>query len=271
MDLFKSILLGILQGLSEFLPVSSSGHLVIAEYLLDFNIGGLAFEVFVHLGTLVAVLLVFRKDISRLILAVPDIFRLPSGKLSKERREFALLAVYIAIGSLPAALIGLLLKDTIERSFESHLLALVMLFFTGIIVWSSRYTREKGRELSGYRALLIGIAQAFAILPGVSRSGSTIVTGLWLGLPRHQTARFSFLLSVPVIFGAGVLKMKDVVQQPLPETEIFYIICATIAAAISGYFAIIWLLNVIKKQKLEWFGVYCITVSIIGLIFYFWS
>jgi len=270
-DLFKSILLGILQGLSEFLPISSSGHLVIAEYLLDFNMGGLAFEVFVHLGTLVAVLLVFRKDISQLILAVPDIFRLPSGILSKERREFALLAIYIGIGSVPAALIGMLLKDTIERIFESHILALVMLFFTGIIVWSSRYTREKGGELKGSHALLIGIAQAFAILPGISRSGSTIVTGLWLGLPRQQTARFSFLLSAPVIFGASIMKIKDVLQQPLPGTEIFYVICATTAAAISGYFAIIWLLNVIQKQRLEWFGIYCIAISIIGLILHIWS
>lgn len=271
MDLFKSILLGILQGLSEFLPISSSGHLVIAEYLLDFNIGGLAFEVFVHMGTLVAVLLVFRKDIFRLIIAIPDIFRLPSGKLSKERREYALLAVYLVIGSIPAALIGILLKDSIERIFESHLLALVMLFFTGLIVWSSRYTRDSGRNLIGYHALLIGVSQAFAILPGISRSGSTIVTGLWLGLPRHQAARFSFLLSAPVIFGAGVLKLKDVVQQPLPANELFYIICATIAATISGYFAIIWLLNLIKKQKLEWFGLYCIAVSILGLILHFWS
>jgi undecaprenyl-diphosphatase len=269
-DLLKSIFLGILQGFSEFLPISSSGHLVIAEYLLDFNIGGLAFEVFVHLGTLVAVLVVFRKDIYRLVLAVPDIFRLASGKLSQERREYALLAVYLGIGSVPAALIGILLQDTIERIFESHILALIMLFITGIIVWSSRYTREKGVEIKGYHALLIGIAQAFAILPGVSRSGSTIVTGLWLGLARHQAARFSFLLSAPVIFGASILKLKDVVQNPLPKTEIVYIVCATLAAAISGYIAIIWLLNVIKKQKLEWFGTYCIAISVLGLMLHFW-
>jgi undecaprenyl-diphosphatase len=268
-DLFKSILLGILQGLSEFLPISSSGHLVIAEYLLDFNIGGLAFEVFVHLGTLVAVVLVFRKDIFRLIVAIPDIFRLTSETLSKEKRQYALLAIYIGIGSVPAALIGILLKDSIEQIFESHTLALMMLFFTGLIVWSSRYTHEKATKLKSYHALLIGIAQACAILPGISRSGSTIVTGLWLGLPRDEAARFSFLLSAPVIFGAGVLKLKDVVQQPLPANEIFYILCATVAAAISGYIAIIWLLNVIKKQKLEWFGVYCIAISIFGLILHF--
>jgi undecaprenyl-diphosphatase len=271
LDLFKAILLGIIQGLSEFLPVSSSGHLVIAEYLLDFNIGGLAFEVFVHLGTLIAVLLVFRKDIVRLIAAIPDIFRLTSGKLSEQRKEYAQLAVYIAIGSLPAALIGLFFKDSIEQVFESHVLALIMLFITGIIVWSSRYTHEKGVKFKGYHALLIGVAQAFAILPGISRSGSTIVTGLWFGLSRHQTARFSFLLSAPVIFGASILKLRDVIQQPLPQSELLYIICATIAAAISGYLAIIWLLNVIRKQKLEWFGVYCIVVSIIGLILHYGS
>jgi len=269
MDLLKSIFLGILQGLSEFLPISSSGHLVIAEYILDFNIGGLAFEVFVHFGTLLAVLLVFRKDIINLLKAIPDIFRLPSKTLPQERKEYALLAIYIGIASIPAALIGILIEQTIEHIFENHILALAMLFVTGLIVWSSRYSNEKGRRLGGFSALLIGIAQAFAILPGISRSGSTIVTGLWLGLPRQQAARFSFLLSAPIIFGASVLKLKDVVQQPLPPVELLYILCATLAAGISGYIAIIWLLDVIKKQRLEWFGVYCIAVSLVGLILHF--
>ncbi|UCF62840.1 MAG: undecaprenyl-diphosphate phosphatase [bacterium] len=269
MDLLKAIILGILQGLSEFLPISSSGHLVIAEYLLDFNIGGLAFEVFVHFGTLLAVLLVFRKDILNLIKAIPDISRLPFNTLPEERKEYALLAMYIILGSIPAALIGILMVETIEHIFENHILALAMLFVTGLIVWSSRYSQEKGKRLGAFSAVLIGIAQALAILPGISRSGSTIVTGLWMGLPRQQAARFSFLLSAPVIFGASILKLKDVVQQPLAPAELFYTLSATLAAGISGYIAIIWLLDVIKKQRLEWFGVYCIAVSLVGLILHF--
>ena len=269
MDLLKAIILGILQGLSEFLPISSSGHLVIAEYLLKFNIGGLAFEVFVHFGTLLAVLLVFRKDIINLLKAIPDIFKLPFHPLPEGKKQFALLALYILVGSVPAALIGIIWQDSIEHIFENHILALALLFVTGVIVWSSRYTKEKGKSLNGFSAFLIGVAQAFAILPGISRSGSTIVTGLWLGLPRQQAARFSFLLSAPVIFGASILKLKEVVQQPLPPTELFYILSATLAAGISGYLAIIWLLDVIKKQRLEWFGIYCIVVSLLGLVLHF--
>jgi undecaprenyl-diphosphatase len=270
LDWLKSILLGIVQGLSEFLPISSSGHLVITEYLLDFNVGGLAFEVFVHFGTLLAVLLVFRRDIFYVIKAIPDIFRIPAGRLTQPRKEYAYLAIYLGIGSIPAALIGLFFESTIERIFEDHVLALGMLFLTGLIVWSSRYTHESGKKINSFVALIIGMAQAFAILPGISRSGSTILAGLWLGLPRQQAARFSFLLSAPVIFGASILKLKDVIQQPLPAAELLYILSATIAASISGYLAIVWLLDVIKKKKLEWFGVYCIMISLLGLILHFY-
>jgi undecaprenyl-diphosphatase len=266
MDILKAVFLGIIQGLSEFLPISSSGHLVIAEYMLDFNIGGLAFEVFVHFGTLLAVLWVFRKDIVQLVLNIPSIFRLNSATLPAEKRHYARLGLFIIIGSLPAAVIGLFFEDAIEQIFESHLIALIMLFITGVIVWSSRYTRETKQDLNAFQAFLIGLAQAFAILPGISRSGSTIVTGLWLGIPRDLAARFSFLLSTPVIFGASLLKTKDVLTTPLPVKELWLVIAASIAAMISGYFAILWLLDIIKKQKLEWFGIYCMIVSLIGLI-----
>jgi len=265
LDLVKAIVLGVLQGLSEFLPISSSGHLVLAENLLNFNQGGLAFEVFVHFGTLLAVVWVFRRDIVKMILAIPGIFRLGSSNLPPETKEYALLDVYIIIGSIPAAVIGLLFEDAIEALFTSSLLVLFMLFVTGLIMWSSRYTRETRENMTGWHALLIGIAQAFAIIPGISRSGSTIVSGLWMGLKRDQVARFSFILSTPVIFGATVLKLKDLLEAPPPSSEIMNLVLATIAAAVSGYFAIIWLLDLIRKQKLEWFGVYCIAVSLIGL------
>jgi undecaprenyl-diphosphatase len=269
MDIVKAILLGVIQGLSEFLPISSSGHLVISEYLMNFNVGGLAFEVFVHFGTLLAVLWVFRKDIFQLMINIPSIFRLKSSSLASDKKYYARLGLYIIIGSIPAAVIGIFFEDAIEQVFESHLIALGMLFITGLIVWSSRYTRETKAELNGWHAFLIGIAQAFAILPGISRSGSTIVTGLWLGIPRDLAARFSFLLSTPVIFGATLLKTKDVVTTPLPNNELWLVIAASLAAMISGYFAIIWLLGIIRKQQLEWFGVYCVIVSVIGFVLHF--
>ncbi len=269
MDLLKAILLGVLQGLSEFLPISSSGHLVLAEEILNFKEGGLAFEVFVHFGTLLAVVWVFRRDILKMIRALPAVFRLPGKSVTGEMRDYALLDLYIIIGSIPAAVIGLLFEDTIERIFESTVLALAMLFVTGLIMWSSRYTREQREDMTPAHSLLIGMAQAFAIIPGISRSGSTIVTGLWLGIPRYLVARFSFILSVPVIFGATLLKLKDMLVAPPSNSEIVNLVFATVAAAVSGYFAIVWLLDIIRKQKLEWFGVYCFAVSILGLLYLF--
>jgi undecaprenyl-diphosphatase len=268
-DLLKAIFLGTLQGLSEFLPISSSGHLVIAEHLLSFQEGGLAFEVFVHFGTLLAVVVVFRKDIVKMIIAFPSIFRRHTDNLSEDIREYAKLDIYIIIGSIPAGIVGVVFKDRIEQLFESHYLALAMLFVTGIIMWSSRYTREDREHMNMFHAFLIGVAQAFAIIPGISRSGSTIVTGLWLGIRRDLVAKFSFILSTPAILGATLIKFNDLWETPLPSSELKSVIVASIAAGISGYFAIIWLLDVIRKQKLEWFGVYCIAVSIMGLLLFY--
>lgn len=265
-ELVKAIFLGVLQGFSEFLPISSSGHLVIAEHLLNFNEGGLAFEVFVHFGTLLSVLVAFRKDIVEMVKAIPEMFRLNSQHISDHRRYYALFNIYIIIGTIPAAFFGILFKDKIERLFDSYVLALLMLFVTGLIMWSSRYTQERRDKINGLQALIIGIAQAFAIIPGISRSGSTIVTGLWMGIPRGMVAKFSFILSLPVIFGASIIKLKDLFDYPIPRSEILNIAIASLFAALSGYLAIIWLLDIIKKQKLEWFGVYCILVSIFGLI-----
>ncbi len=262
----KAILLGIIQGLSEFLPISSSGHLVLAEEILHFKEGGLAFEVFVHFGTLLAVFWVFRKDFIRMITALPFIFHLRKGKLDTERRDYAWLAIFIFVGSIPAAVIGILWEDTIEQLFESHVLVLFMLFVTGLIMLSSRFVKERKENMNVKEAFLIGIAQAFAIIPGISRSGSTIVSGLWMGINRDRVARFSFLLSSPVIIGATLLKLKHLLENPPASSEIIHLSAATIAATISGYFAIVWLLEVIKQKKLQWFGLYCIGVSIIGLI-----
>ncbi len=267
MDIWKAVILGVIQGLAEFLPISSSGHLVLAEKILNFTMGGLAFEVFLHFGTLLAVVWVFRKDLWKMVLALPDIFRVfrKNPGISEEQKSYALLIWYLFLGSIPAAFIGLLFESQVEQLFESALLVLFMLFVTGLIMWSSRYTRESGTQLTVGRSLLIGTAQALAIIPGISRSGSTIVSGLWMGIPRDLVARYSFLLSVPVIFGATVIKFKDLLHNPLPHSQLLGIALGTAASAVSGYFAIIWLLDLIRRQKLEWFGVYCMAISILGL------
>ena len=272
-ETLKAIILGIVQGLSEFLPISSSGHLVLFAEILDYNEAGLAFEVFVHFGTLVAVVIVFRKDVWQMIRWLPGVpaFVMNGMKVVQPEDEYKAMSFYIIVGSVPAALIGILFKDGIEALFGSPILVLSALVMTGIIMWSSRYTEENSAGgprsfMNMVHAILIGCAQAFAIIPGISRSGSTIVTALWLGLKRDLAARFSFLLSVPVIFGATLLKVKDLLDAPPPPDEMMNLALGTLAAGISGYLAIIWMLGIIRRQKLEWFGVYCAIVGIGGMI-----
>jgi len=271
LELLKAIILGIVQGLTVFLPVSTSGHLVLVSEILKFKTGGLAFEVFVHFGTLLAVLVVFRKDIWDMIRFLPGLpaFIANRCKIQTESDKSRALALYIIIGTIPAGVLGLLFEKQLEHAFSNPRLVLVTLFVTGLIMLSSRFPVERLPFMNAFHSVLIGLAQAFSIIPGISRSGSTIVTALWLGINRELAARFSFLLSVPVILGASILKFMDLLHAPPSGEHLLILLAATIAAAVSGYIAIIWLLDIIRKHKLEWFGVYCIIVSVAGLVILF--
>lgn len=264
MEIIKAIILGTLQGLTEFLPISSSGHLVLGSELLNFQEQGLAFDVFVHLGTLVSVCIVFRKELSAMILAP---FAVLQKRADKELTKFFYWDIYIVMATLPAVGVGLFLKDSIATIFTNILLVYCMLFVTGVIMVTTPYIRERKVKLNCPRAVLIGCAQAMAILPGLSRSGSTIFMGMLLGLNRETVARFSFIMSIPAILGAVVLQSRDLLANP-PEAGILLIISAgMISSAISGYFAIILLLNVIRKNKLQYFGYYCLLLASGGLLY----
>ena len=179
--------------------------------------------------------------------------------------------LYVIIGTIPAVLIGLFFKDQIESLFSSVFLVLIMLSVTGIIMIISRFLPVLDKPLKKSNSFIIGIAQAFAILPGISRSGSTIVTALAFGIDREKAARFSFILSIPAVLGATILKTKDLLSLPPQPSEVVQLIIGAVAAFISGFLAIIWLIDLVKKGKLEWFGYYCFLVSIIGFGWYFFG
>lgn len=269
----KAIILGIVQGLSEFLPISSSGHLVLFSMMLDFQESGLAFDVFVHFGTLLAVMVVFRKDIWEMIRWLPQVpsFLANGMKIESPADEYKAMSFFIVIATIPAAVIGLLFEDYIEQLFSSPVIVLFALLMTALLMFSARYTEENKKFMGLGHAIMIGFSQAFAIMPGISRSGSTIVTALWLGIRRETAAKFSFLLSVPIILGASILKFKELLDAPPPSSEMMNLVLGTISAALSGYLAIIWMLNIIKRQKLEWFGLYCAVVSIGGMLYIFFT
>lgn len=270
MNIFQSIILGLVQGLTEFLPVSSSGHLVLAERILGLAPGNLRFEVAMHLATLLAVFAVFGRRILKLIRAV----LLGRMKLVDGRWRFSddnlRLALLLILATVPAATAGLLLDDLIERAFANPLVVSLALLATGgILFGTGRVARGHG-ALNWRKSLLIGLAQALAIFPGISRSGSTIAAGIYAGVDQEKAAEFSFLLSIPVILGAGLLEFRKVSLQGLPSGELASILAGGLAAAASGFLAIKILLRLVRRSKLQYFAYYCWAAGLASLIWLWW-
>ena len=250
MDFLDALILGILQGMTEFLPVSSSGHLVLGQKLLGINVPGNAFEVIVHIGTLMSVLVVFWPDIHRLLSEIKE--------SSARIYIFALL-----LGTTPAIIVGLLLKDQIALMFDNvHSVALALMV-TGIILISSKWFLNTKSDLTVVKGFSIGLAQALAIIPGISRSGATICTGLIMGLSAEEAARFSFLLAIPAIAGAGFLTAMDIDELPL---SVDVITAGLLSSFLVGWAALRWLLNLLKTGKFHWFGIYCLLIGIIAAL-----
>ncbi len=262
MELIKAMILGVVQGLTEFLPISSSGHLVIGSQLMHFQEQGVVFDVFVHLGTLLAVVVVFREELLEMIKAP---FAFLQGDKRESVKHFFLLDLYVIVATLPAVVVGLFLKDSIEILFGNILIVYSMLAVTGIIMIVSRYLPQKDKPITWGRSLLVGCAQACAILPGLSRSGSTIFAGMLLGIDRGKIARFSFIMSIPAILGAAVLQFGDLMTNPLESDALINIGAGAVMAAFSGYFAIKLLLDIIRRNRLHWFGYYCLLISAAGI------
>ena len=261
MFIIKSVILGIIQGLTEFLPVSSSGHLVLANHFLGFDLQDITFEIMLHLGTLLSVVIFFRKDIYSLLSSLVAINEKTERRINDRRVIWFLL-----IGTLVTGILGFMMKSAVEKIFYQPLFAASMLIVTGIIVYASDLIAPKHLEIhqTGVkRSIIIGISQAFAILPGISRSGTTIATSLFVGLKRVDAARFSFLLSIPAILGAALFelpKFRAIERQFLPG----YLL-GSIAAFISGYLVISLLMNLIKNRKLKIFSYYVWTVAAVTL------
>jgi undecaprenyl-diphosphatase len=274
MDPIEAIILGIIQGLTEFLPVSSSGHLVLFQQLFGLKEAELFFDVCVHLGTLVAVIIVFRQEIIKIISVLLQLVSLAGQKEKflqkvKSDPEFKM-AVFIVIGSIPTAILGLLFVSIADRLFSSALITGLMLMVTGLLLW---LTRKAGTHavstsighLTPGKAFIIGIVQGLAIIPGISRSGSTISTGLLLGVDRETAARYSFLLSIPAIVGAGLLSLKEGFSQTNPA--IWISLLGAVPAALVGYGALKSLLHMVKKGRLYVFAPYCWLVGILAILF----
>ncbi|VEN73688.1 Undecaprenyl-diphosphatase [Candidatus Desulfarcum epimagneticum] len=262
MDMLKAVALGALQGATEFLPVSSSGHLVIFQTIFGLESPEVFFDVCLHLGTLAAVVFFFRKDLWGMAASFFTLLWLAARKktpLSKIwEDEKARMALLVALGSVPTAAIGLLLNPVVERLFSSIFIAGAMLAVTGCLLWFSGKVDGKTprrRELSVKDALVMGVVQGLAIVPGISRSGSTIAAGLFLGLDGEKAARYSFLLSVPAVIGAGILSAGSF--GPDSAFSVSAVLWGTAAAAGVGYAALAFLMRLVRRGRLSAFAPYC--------------
>ena len=274
MTFLEAILLGILQGLTEFLPVSSSGHLVLAQQFLGLKEPLVFFDVMLHVGTLAAVLVAYRDAIGRLVIgglsALGDtqFWRKPRATLNTSAElKFIWL---ILIGSIPTGIIAVVFKTQLESFFDEVRIVSTMLILTGVILQLPRLRREKtdspdtsAEELKTWHAPLIGIAQGCAITPGISRSGTTISLALFLGIPAKTAAEYSFLLSIPAILGAVALKIRDLGDTTIP----FHIVgTGMLASFIVGYIALRFLLVMLNRGRFSIFSYYCVALGLTSLL-----
>lgn len=263
MTLLEAIILGIIQGTTEFLPVSSSGHLVLLPHIFDITRPRLAVITMTHVGTLLAVLIYFRRDIWEILKAVWVGLRQRRPLATAESR----LGWFILIGTIPAALIGLPFEDFFEEVFSTPIIAASFLLVTAafLVIGERMLSGQKDvGEMNWLDALVVGIFQMFALFPGLSRSGSTIAAGLWRGLDRAAAARFSFLLGTPAILGAGLLSAVDLIAAGILSTQLPAITVSFLAAAISGYLCIHFMLSWLRRRSLYIFAGYC---AIFGTLF----
>jgi undecaprenyl-diphosphatase len=268
MSLIEALILGIVQGLTEFLPISSTAHIIIASMLLDLNFDGLTFEIFLHLASGVAVTLYFRKDIVNVIVGFLSYFKRRT-KANKVHFNFGL---YIIAATLITGVLGLLLEDFIEESIKTPSVIAFSLFITGtFLIFIERFHRlgNKDESTMGWiDTIIVALAQTLAVLPGISRSGSTLVAALWTGLNREAAVRFSFLLAIPVIFGSTVLMVKDLSLTMIQETGLLPLTVAFIASFLFSLVGIVWLIDFLKKSKLIYFAIYCFALAIFVFLYF---
>jgi len=260
MDLLQALILGIIQGLTEFLPVSSSGHLELGAAVFNLKEENLTFSIIVHGATFLSVLVVFRKDIIQIINS------LVRFRWDDETKYLLLLM----LSAIPVGVVGVLFKDSIEGLFEGRI-AFVgsMLLITSLLLFLTRYAPKKGEKINVKRAIIIGLAQTLAVLPGISRSGATISTALYLGVDRVKAARFSFLMVLIPIFGASFLEVLSLHNAQEPSTlTTGALVTGAVAAFLSGLFACSWMIKIVKKGKLVWFAAYCAIVGVISILLY---
>lgn len=256
MDAKRVIILAVVQGLTEFLPVSSSGHLVVLQKIFGFSQAPVLFDILLHVGTLGAIVFYFRRELAQIL----------SG-LAQKKKESVNTLMLILIGTIPAAIVGILFQKQIELTFDSLKIVGMAFLITAVFLFSTKLRKNQNRQFNQLKwqdAIFVGIFQGLAILPGISRSGSTITAGLWRGVGRETAFTFSFYLAIPAILGALILKSSELLVYS--STEIIWGLTGMVIAGIVGFFTLRILEKTLKSTRFFWFGIYCLVLGIIVLL-----
>lgn len=294
MSLIQAIIMGIIQGIAEFLPISSSGHLALMKHVLKIELDtGMLFDVLLHLGTLIAIFIVYWKDIQELFmegLKLVGDFILNVGILiknifAKEKSDYKNIidtpyrrfVILVIISTIPTGVLGYVFKDKVELAAETLIIPGIALILTAILLYTSDKIKEgkKSEKSTTYKdSIILGITQGIAVIPGLSRSGTTITTGLFLGLDKEFAVKYSFIMSIPAVLGAGLLEVKDLIKisnsaAPISNTQLLYYFIGTAISAIVGYISIKAMLYLVKDKKFKYFSYYCFIVGVIAVIAHF--
>ncbi|MBP2241152.1 undecaprenyl-diphosphatase [Cytobacillus eiseniae] len=258
-EILKYVFLGLIQGLTEPIPISSSGHLEIAEHFFGLTIKGMSFALLVNTGSLIAVLIIYRETIMKL---VHNGIKYVKTKEKQAEADFRFI-IYLIIGTIPAGVIGVLFQDIIEENLASIKTVAITLMITGIALWLIRNFRgrKNDADLTVKDAIIIGLAQAIALIPGISRSGATIIAAMGLGMKQETSLKFSFLLYIPISVGGMILGIRDIMKDANLATLAIPYTLAFFASLIASYFSLKWFMNIMAKGNLKYFALYCFIVG----------
>lgn len=272
MNIIQAIVMGFIQGATEFLPISSSGHLVLAENFMKLNLtNSVLFSVILHLGTICAIFIAFYKDIYKLIIEFINMIKdLTKGKISINKNEDRKFIYLILTASVPTAIIGILFKDYFENLYSSPIAVGIALWITGTLLLFIRKYQDGTKTLKTTKykdALFVGFIQGFAIIPGISRSGSTIFAGLFRGIKKDLIIKFSFFISIPAVLGANLLKFKEINQTMYSEIFSYEYLAGFLTSFLIGFLCIKILIKLLNNSKLHLFAYYCYFIGILAIIF----
>lgn len=271
MGIFEAILLGLLQGITEFLPVSSSGHLALARALIARELEqGITFEIVVHFGSFCSISVYYRAMLWRII---KDVLKSCKPREIANKRFLkdpnSRLSLIILLSMVPAMIVGFTLKDPIEEFFLNPFFVSMMLMVTGALLFSTKFVKSPDKDVNASRGFWMGVAQAFAILPGISRAGSTISLGLLMGIDRDKVANFSFLMVLPVLAGAMLLEIIDLVEIGSIQIPVWSLAAGFLTSFLSGYLALTYLIKILKRKKFHYFAYYCWAMGIVFMFVFY--